>query len=74
MARFTLFDATDFRDDLQNKFNIYTHFHDQCGGGFSFSYDEPLGEEEKSYIESYFAQRGIDIQFSEDSKYFIMRT
>ena len=73
MTRFTLFDATDFRDDLQNKFNIYTHFHDQCGGGFSFSYDEPLGEEERSYIESYFSQRGIDVQFSEDSKYFIMR-
>ena len=73
MSRFTLFDATEFRGALQEKFDIYTHFHDQCGGGFSFSYDEPLTEEAKEYIRGYFGERGIEAQFAGDDKSFIMR-
>lgn len=51
----------------------YTHFHDQCGGGFSFSYDEPLSDEHRDYIEKYFAGHDIALQFSQDGRSFIMR-
>ena len=71
--RFTTFEATEFRQKLQNEFGVYTHFHDQCGGGFSFSYDEPLSEEQRQYIENYFAEFKIPLQFSEDNQSFIMR-
>ena len=71
--RFTTFEATEFRQALEEEFGIYTHFHDQCGGGFSFSYDEPLSEEHRSYIEKYFSERGITLQFNEDGRSFIMR-
>ena len=73
MAGFTLFEATAFRQALQERFDIYTHLHDQCGGGFSFSYDAPLTESAKGYIERYFDERGMQVQFSQDNKSFILR-
>lgn len=73
MGRFTLFDATEFREALQVEYGVYTHFHDQCGGGFSFSYDEPLIDEMKNFIERYFTGKGVTVQFAEDNKYFLMR-
>ena len=72
MGRFTLFDATEFRETLQDEYGVYTHFHDQCGGGFSFSYDESLTEEHRIFIERCFAEYGISLQFSEDNKSFII--
>ena len=73
IRRFTTFDATEFRQNMEDRFGIYTHFHDQCGGGFSFSYEDPLLDEHREYIEKYFAEFGITLQFSEDNKSFIMR-
>lgn|GEM_PF-6105900 len=72
-GRFTTFEATEFRQDMEERFGVYTHFHDQCGGGFSFSYDEPLTEEHRDYIETCFAERGLTIQFSGDNKSFVTR-
>ena len=73
MARFTLFEATEFRQVLQERFDIYTHFHDQCGGGFSFSYDEPLTVDVREFIGEYFEERGMKIQFSGDNSSFVLR-
>ena len=72
-VKFTMFEATEFRRGMEEKFGIYTHFHDQCGGGFSFSYDEPLSDEHRSYMEKYFSERGITLQISDDGRSFIMR-
>ena len=52
---------------------IGVFFNALGGGGFSFSYDEPLSEEHRSYIEKYFSERGITLQFNEDGRSFIMR-
>ena len=72
MARFTLFEATEFRQELQERFDIYTHFHDQCGGGFSFSYDEPLPADAREFIEDYFEERGMKVQFNGDNSSLIL--
>ena len=72
MTKFTLFEATEFRQALQERFDIYTHFHDQCGGGFSFSYDEPLPVDAREYIEEYFEECSMKVQFSGDNSSFIL--
>ena len=38
----------------------------------SFSYDEPLAEDTRKFIEEYFEERGIKVQFNGNNMSFVL--
>lgn len=63
---FTFDEVLVFKKDLDEKFNVYLHFHDACAGQY-FSLDEKDATTENAQnITRYFKDKNINVSFSDD--------
>ena len=60
-----------FKKDIMDRFGLYLHFHDGCGGQY-FNFDEPAWERAGAII-AYFAEKGFTAAFSEDLTIITLR-
>ena len=54
---FSYSQVLEFKRILDEKFGVYLHFHDACGGQY-FSFDEAEKDEVYQFLTSYFANIG----------------
>lgn len=64
-------DVAELKRTAAEKFSVNIHFCDACGGQ-SFTVENPT-EEVKAYIISFFSEKGLRPDFSEDGRYFTVK-
>ena len=57
-------DGREIQLEIEEKFGVHVHLHDQCGHGFWFGLDEK-NDEVTEYITSRLRNMGIECQVSE---------
>lgn len=67
----TISDMLKLKEALQEKFHLYLHFHDGCGGQY-FSFDTPIDPMVEAFIQGYFSEQNCTIEFDEDKKGFFL--
>lgn len=58
--------------ELMEKFNIYLHFHDACGGQY-FSFDEVPSNDVLKYTENFFKNINCKIIISDNKLTFYIK-
>jgi hypothetical protein len=59
---------------LMEQFNLYMHMHDSWGGGQSFTFDEPLSQDVKTWMEEYFQKEDRAADFDDDDMGLVVGT
>ena len=72
MGILSLYDVIDLKKEASDRFGYTIHMHDACGGQ-SFSTEEPMSGELKTYIEQFCTEKGLTVQFMEGGKFFGVR-
>ena len=62
---FSYSQVLEFKRILDEKFGVYLHFHDACGGQY-FSFDEAEKDEVYQFLTSYFANIGGKINIADN--------
>jgi hypothetical protein len=71
MKRLTFDEVIQFKKAVKDAVGVDIHFHDTCGGMY-FTFDE--GKEGlKQFVENYFAEKGIEVNFDEEHKNFVTK-
>ena len=66
---FSYSQVLEFKRILDEKFVVYLHFHDACGGQY-FSFDEAEKDEVYQFLTSYFANIGGKINIADNKLTF----
>ena len=66
---FSYSQVLEFKRILDEKFGVYLHFHDACGGQY-FSFDEAEKDEVYQFLTSYFANIGGKINIADNKLTF----
>ncbi len=67
--RMNLFEAGDMQKEIEEKFGVHLHIHDQCGTDLWFHMEEP-NEEVREFIENYMKENNHNLKVSDDGVEF----
>ncbi len=71
-AMLPLGEIASLKRTLMDEHQIYMHMHDSCGGGQSFSFDQPIPEDVKAWIINYFDEEKKTADFDEKGRSFVV--
>lgn len=57
---------------MDAEFGLYLHFHDSCGGGQSFEFDQPVPAEVQGRIQQILADRGRTAEFEGNRSFVVL--
>lgn len=66
----TSFEVANIKKEIAKKFSVQVHFHDGCGGQY-FTV-EKMTEELQKYITYFFAEKNMNVLFSENGGQFFV--
>jgi hypothetical protein len=71
MKRLTIDEVIQLKKAVKDAVGVEVHYHDTCGGMY-FTFDENK-EGLRKFVESYFAEKGMEVAFDEVNKNFVTR-
>ena len=71
MLTLSLLEVNELKTSAEQQFGIKIHFHDCCGAQ-SFSVDS-MTPEAQTFIRTYFEEKGLQAEFSDDMRAFVVR-